>query len=169
MLVLITSLKRFQIEFNIYNPDAVISIVDPQMCNPILTKDVPNLQMNFHDICFEPFSSYDKEKYKRPTRDDVDEIFHFGATRYKKGTKLLTHCYAGISRSSAAAIIALCPHYGYRDAVKIISDIDVFQSEDLYKKGKSHFMPNNLMIKYADERLALDGDLISMVENTFEY
>lgn len=169
MLVSITSINRFQIEFNHQNPDAVISIVDPLMSNPVISKDIPTLQMKFHDICFEPSSPYDKERYVTPTRADVDEIFHFGAFKYKKGTKLLTHCFAGISRSSAAAIIALCPHYGYETAVKMVSEVDVYQSEGLYEKGSFWFMPNNLMIRYADERLALDGALVKLVEETFAY
>jgi len=166
MSVLVTSLHRFKIDFNLQDPDAVISIVDPEDNNPEVLKDIPVLKMKFHDICFELFNN---EKYIIPTRENVDDIFHFGAFKYKKDTKLLVHCFAGISRSSAAAIIALCPHYGYENAVKMVADVDVYMSEGLYEKGSLWFMPNNLMIRYADERLVLDGALVKLVEETFAY
>jgi predicted protein tyrosine phosphatase len=169
MLISVVSLKRFQEEMELQNPDAVISIVNPTTDNPEVGKEIPTLKMKFHDICFEIKSYHGQERYTPPSRDHVDEIFHFGAFKYKKGTKLLTHCFAGISRSSAAAIIALCPHYGYVEAVRMVSEIDVYQSEGLYEKGSLWFMPNNLMIQYADERLALDGALVRLVEETFAY
>jgi len=166
MSVIITSLHRFEADFKLHNPDSVISIVNPEMEHPVVNNNVPTLKMKFHDICFE---IHNNDKYTLPSIEDVDEIFHFGAVKYKKDTRLLVHCFAGISRSSAAAIIALCPHYGYKDAVKMVAEVDVYMSKGLYEKGSSWFMPNNLMIKYADKRLCLDGDLIKLVNEVFSY
>lgn len=170
MSVYITSMNRFFYEQNRIKPDSIISIVNPTISNPdIIDQNVPILKLKFHDICFEPKSFYDKERYTPPTMDHIDDIFNFGAAKYKKDTILMVHCFAGISRSSAAAIIALCPHYGYQEAVRMVADFDVYQSDGIYEKGSSWFMPNNLMIKYADERLALDGALVNLVEGTFAY
>lgn len=169
MPIYVAPINRVLHEAQTFKPDAIISIVDPTMKNPNFPMKVPILNLNFDDICFEPVSFYDKERYSPPTRSHVEEIFHFGAFFYKKDTNLLTHCYAGISRSSAAAIIALCPHYGYKKAVEMVANIQVYQSEGVSEAGSSWFMPNNLMIKYADDQLALNGELINLVETTFSY
>ena len=166
--IYVSSLYDLKNSIEKYKPEAIISILDPNVERPIFNDSAKVLKMSFHDICFEPKSIYDKERYVVPTREDVDEILHFGALHYKKGTMLMTHCFAGVSRSSAAAIIALCPHYGYVEAVRMVADIDVVLSQDgATEKGSTWFMPNNLMIRYADERLALDGALVNLVNGTF--
>jgi predicted protein tyrosine phosphatase len=73
---------------------------------------------------------------------------------------------AGISRSSAAALISIIPLYGFNEAVDIIKRVELSNYEFLQKKC---FYPNNLMIKYADQILSLNGRLENLVEETFEY
>jgi predicted protein tyrosine phosphatase len=168
-MIFVTNCKNVLKDIKIFKPSALISITDPGINNPKHELDIPTLNLSFQDVCFEPQSDVDKLRYKPPTKLIVEDIFHFGAFSYKKNTLLMTHCMAGISRSSAAAIIALCPHYGYEDAVNIVADFDVYQSEGLYEKGSSWFIPNDLMIKYADEILCLNGSLQNLVYSRFCY
>lgn len=175
MPIYITSTSKFCYEQNRIKPDSIISITDPGFPDPdIINSNIPILKLKFHNISFETKSIEDKTKYSAPTMEHVDDIFYFGAVKYKKDTTLMVHCFAGISRSSAATVIALCPHYGYQEAVRMVAnfmfaDFDIYQSESPCEMGSSWFMPNILMIKYADERLALDGALVKLVKETFNY
>lgn len=81
----------------------------------------------------------------------------------------MVHCFAGISRSSAAAIIAMIPLLGPEEAVKRVMNFEVHQSDGVFEPGYSWFMPNNLMIQYADEELGLAGQLVKLTERSFNY
>ena len=81
----------------------------------------------------------------------------------------MVHCFAGISRSSAAAIIAMIPLLGPEEAVKRVMNFEVYQTEGVFEPGHSWFMPNNLMMQYADEELDLAGHLVRLTESSFNY
>ena len=171
MPIYVSPLNLVHQEVQRFQPHGVISIVDPGLDNPIFDPSVKVLNLRFHDICFEPRSIYDKERYTYPTREIVEEIFHFGAVTMKSGERLLTHCFAGVSRSSAAAIIALSPHYGWQEAVRMVAELKVNHTapEPHTEIGSFWFMPNNLMIDYADDFLCLNGELRKLVATTFSY
>ena len=170
-MIYVSPLHLVRQEIERFQPQGVISIVDPKMENPNFSSDLRVLNLKFDDICFEPKSIYDRERYSPPTKKDVEEIFHFGAVTMKTGEKLLTHCFAGVSRSSAAAIIALSPHYGWRDAVRMVSEIELVYTapKPHTETGSQWFLPNNLMIDHADDLLCLNGELRKLVEETFSY
>jgi predicted protein tyrosine phosphatase len=167
MKIFITSLKNVSSKdyFSDINPDYTISIVDPNVDNPFVRSD-DKLLFKFHDICFEPQSEIDKSRYIPPTRKDVLDIINFGKENFNTNSVLLCHCMAGISRSSAAALISIIPLYGVNEAIETIKRLELSNYEFLQKKC---FYPNNLMIRHADQILSLDGRLESLVEKTFEY
>lgn len=146
--------------------DYIISIVDPNLDNPF-PQSKNNLLFRFHDICFEPQSEVDKLRYISPTKKDISDIINFGKENFNNKSVLLSHCMAGISRSSAAALISIIPLYGVNESVKIIKELESSNYNDFLQK--KYFYPNNLMIKYADQVLGLDGKLEKLVEETFDY
>ena len=165
MEVLITPRSIAEASANRIKPTAIISICD--MAAPeleFLGHSCPILRMKFDDICFELKSKGDIERYSPPSRQLVRSILQFGRDNITDDSKLLSHCYAGISRSSAAAIIATTPLLGFRYAVKMVAELNV-QNET----GANWFMPNNLMIEYADESLGLNRRLVKFTEDTFRY
>lgn len=170
-MIYVSPLHLVQQEVQRFQPHGIISIVDPNIKNPDFSSSLKVLNLKFDDICFEPKSIYDKERYSPPTREIVEDIFHFGATTMKKGERLLTHCFAGVSRSSAAAIIALSPHYGWQESVKMVAEVKVNHTAPTphTEIGSQWFMPNNLMIDYADDFLCLNGELRKLVAITFAY
>lgn len=171
MSIYVSPLHLVRQEAQRFQPHGIISIVDPRTENPVFDPNVKVLNLKFHDVCFEPRSIYDKERYVHPTREIVEEIFNFGAVSMKKGERLLTHCFAGVSRSSAAAIIALSPQYGWQEAVRMVAEVKVNHTapEPHTELGSRWFMPNNLMIDYADDFLCLNGELRKLVATTFSY
>jgi predicted protein tyrosine phosphatase len=82
-----------------------------------------------------------------PEKRHVQKIIEFA--RNTEGTMLL-HCWAGISRSGAAAVIsAVARGHSIEEAVSLIPEFSL--------------SPNPRMIDLADEELGLNGDLIAAV------
>jgi predicted protein tyrosine phosphatase len=86
-----------------------------------------------------------------PTPDDVERLIYFARGIDLTKGRLLVHCQAGISRSSAAAIIVLAvlggPGYE-RDAVAHVRRV--------HPSGR----PNVRMLELADTILETDGALL---------
>ena len=151
-----------------FKPDVVISIVDPDDEHPSGLPE-KSLKIKFDDICFEPKSEYDIQRYRPPTQEIVRSILKFAEENIDQNSKILVHCFAGISRSSAAAIIALTAIVSWRESIEIIAQTNTRTLNGLTKSGYSWFMPNNLMIFYLDKILYADGLLVKQVESTFNY
>ena len=80
----------------------VVSLLGPEMTPPMLPLATGcHLRLTLHDIS-EPL-----EGYTHPEPWHVEEILNFVAAWDRSGP-LLFHCYAGISRSTAAAFTAMC-------------------------------------------------------------
>jgi predicted protein tyrosine phosphatase len=62
---------------------------------------------------------------------------------------LLVHCYAGISRSTAAALIA-----------RVVKSGNALDAALALRRAAPHARPNSLIIDLADQILGLDGGLI---------
>ena len=87
-----------------------------------------------------------------PTKKQIQQLIQF-IKGIKAPAKLLFHCHAGISRSTAAALVAICIHHK--------TDSPASWMERLLAIRPEAF-PNSLMLKYADELLGLGGELIKI-------
>jgi len=168
MEIIVSSKAFVPIHLKDFCPNLAISIVDPDDAHPTgLPENCLNLK--FDDLTFEPKSDFDIARYRPPTKEMVKEIYLFGEKNINKDSKVLIHCFAGISRSSAAAIIALTYHLGWREAMDTVADLPVMLSLDLYKSGASCFLPNNLMIEYLDNMIYADGRITNYLISRFNY
>lgn len=86
--------------------------------------------------------------YIVPDREHIDELLAFAESWDQKGA-LLTHCFAGISRSTAAALIIACHLNPGREA-------DV---ATLMRERAPHAQPNRRMVAIADQVLGCQGRL----------
>jgi len=105
------------------------------------------LRLVFHDV------TWDRKHLVAPTKNDVKKLLKF----FKKALledgdkKFLIHCQAGKSRSAAAALMLLYLNMKNADkAAKKLVEI------------RSIAKPNPLMVKFADEVLECNGDLIKI-------
>lgn len=106
--------------------------------------------MNSKIICVDAISDTDSIKdilhirpnTKPPTKEFVEEIISYfdSLIEETRPVHLLVHCYTGISRSTAAALVALYRMYG--DEKKALIEL---------LKVRPASYPNKLIIKYADE------------------
>jgi predicted protein tyrosine phosphatase len=138
----------------------VLSILDPGWPEPeaLRTFDVHRrLKLHFHDV-IEP-----QPGWIAPERWDVELLLAFGRdlgpARSEIGEvaahpHLLVHCHAGVSRSTAAAILLLAQ----RDPVMPAEDA-VFEVVRLRPQA----WPNLRMIELGDAALGRDGEIVAAV------
>ncbi len=91
-----------------------------------------------------------------PTEDDVRRIIELAQSLRSSTGKVLIHCEAGVSRSSAAALIMYAYWFGAgreREALE-----RVLQQRSIAR-------PNRLMVSLADQLLGRGGRLMEVVEN----
>jgi len=96
----------------------------------------------FNDI------SYDTENMKMVTSEQIQDILEF-TTSLVSSDKLLVHCHAGISRSTAVACGVLCQHgLSPEEAIKHVLSV------------RKQAFPNKYILKLFDEILGLENQLV---------
>ncbi len=95
---------------------------------------------------------YEVEGYAVPGYDDVARLLAFGA-RWQRSGPVVVHCYAGVSRSSAAALILLCQLHPGQEAALARK----------LRRLSPHAQPNRRLIEIADGQLDANGRLIAAV------
>ena len=91
-----------------------------------------------------------------PTEADVAQLISFARAVMKRTGRLLIHCQAGISRSSAAALIVHAIALGAGHEAEAVSRV---------MAQRPIARPNRRMIAIADRLLDLDGKLIAAVDD----
>ncbi len=138
----------------------VLSILDPGWPEPEPLRDFElsrRLKLNFHDVIeAEP-------GWIAPERFDVELLLAFGrslgeiadeAGAEPAATHLLVHCHAGVSRSTAAAILLLAQHEPARSAQNVVGQVI---------RARPRAWPNLRMIEMGDELLGRDGEIVASV------
>jgi predicted protein tyrosine phosphatase len=89
--------------------------------------------------------------YKAPARRDVEAILALGAELAEEPVRqLLIHCHAGVSRSTATAVILMAQHNPGRER-EVFAELD---------RVRPRSWPNALMLRLADALLERDGAII---------
>ena len=140
-------------------PTHLISIIQPEFQPPRPRAIAPDnhLRVQIHDIAAPDRGAV------MPGPDHVASLIHFLRAWDERGESLLVHCYAGVSRSTAAALIA---HY--------IKSGDVAHSARLLRRAAPHARPNLRILDLADDLLSCDGamraarDVMGPAEPWFE-
>lgn len=89
-----------------------------------------------------------------PAEDHVADILAF-IRRWPREKPLVVHCYAGISRSPAAAYIAACALAPERDEGAIA---------DALRAASPSATPNRLLVEIADRLLGRSGRMVAAIE-----
>jgi predicted protein tyrosine phosphatase len=107
-----------------------------------------HVRLAFHDIV-EPMPGLTP-----PDRDLMQAVLDFGRNSEPQRA-LLIHCWAGISRSSAAAFAIACDRNpGFERDI----------ANELRRRAP-FVTPNRLMVQLADELLARDGRMVEAIDN----
>jgi predicted protein tyrosine phosphatase len=94
------------------------------------------------------------EGYVAPAEQHVARLLAFVGA-WDRGTPLVVHCYAGISRSTAAAFAAACALNPRRSEAAIAQEI---------RQASRTATPNSLIVSLADRLLGRNGRMISAIE-----
>ncbi|HEY4775431.1 MAG TPA: protein-tyrosine phosphatase family protein [Xanthobacteraceae bacterium] len=106
------------------------------------------LRLHMHDIC-EPMDGY-----LAPDADHVERLVDF-VQSWNRTSPLVIHCYAGISRSTAAAFTAVCALNPRRDERAV--------AQALRRASRTAF-PNSRLVSLADDVLGREGRMVAAIE-----
>lgn len=96
----------------------------------------------------------DAEGHILPRDTHVDDLLAF-VRAWDRREPLLIHCWAGISRSTAAAFITACALAPHRDEAEIAAAL---------RHAAPTATPNALLVALADRRLGRQGRMIEAIE-----
>jgi predicted protein tyrosine phosphatase len=133
-----------------HSPSHLMSLLDPaSMIDTPGGIDAENhLKVSVNDI------AHSAPDMIAPNDGHIAALIDFAQTWPREGP-LLIHCWAGISRSTAAALITYCARN---------PNADEADAAVRMRAHAPHAKPNRLMIEIADRLLERDGRLMASVE-----
>ncbi|HEY4124550.1 MAG TPA: protein-tyrosine phosphatase family protein, partial [Rhizomicrobium sp.] len=137
--IIIAPLSGLEETIRDHNPSHVVTLLSPEhmIDTPQGFHPERHLKIGMNDIA-------DPALGTSPPHDDhIQSLLEFGRL-WEASQPLVVHCWAGISRSTAAAFILMC------DRLDHVSEIDIAEA---LRKRAPHANPNRLMVKLADEAL----------------
>lgn len=108
-----------------------------------------HLKLYFHDIVQE------FDGHRAPNAADAAKLIGFLESWTRK-TPMLIHCWAGISRSTAAAFVASCMFRPYTDEMQIADEL---------RAASPSATPNRLIVSLADNALGRQGRMVRAIES----
>lgn len=131
-------------------PSHLVSLLDPESMieTPEGVARERHLRLGINDIA-EPY-----EDLVVPEARHVAELLSF-VRGWEQNAPMLIHCWAGISRSTAAAFIALCA---------LNENYPEDELARLLRQRGAHAYPNKLLVRLADDLLGRKGRMQAAVE-----
>jgi predicted protein tyrosine phosphatase len=150
-----------KLELDVFRKKGVTHLLSLE--DPHFPKETPrwfrgqHLQLLFHDV--ENHVDAALMEAQLPRAEDVSRVLEFGrecqeAAR-NRAVHLLVHCYAGISRSTAAAFAVLTQAWGpgsEKEALECVAHI------------RPEALPNVLIVQHADTFLRRDGAMVKALQ-----
>jgi predicted protein tyrosine phosphatase len=145
MTIIVCPLSGVARELSYSRPARLISLLGPEQDAPAAPANLPHLTLRFHDI------SEPRQGLVAPDRTMVAELLAFGAA-WREPDPLLVHCWMGISRSTAAALVLACAANSARDETQVALAL---------RAASPMASPNPLIVALADDLLGRSGRLIA--------
>lgn len=125
-----------------HNVTHIISLLDPRDSLPLTSQitSCERLHLVFEDVL-------DETDKNAPTREQVQTLLSW-TKNLPRDAVVLIHCFAGISRSTAAAIGILA-----QETKNIEKSIEIIKSQ------RPNLCPNPVISKFADDILGFNGQL----------
>lgn len=148
-MILVTPLAAVAETAETYHPSHLVSILSEtyQPDTPPGIAPERHLRIALSDI------TVASEGRVVPSVDHVQQLIDFGQD-WDGTAPMLIHCWAGVSRSMAAAYILLCMKLGTGAEYAIARNL---------RARAAHANPNRLLIRLADTVLGRDGAMIDAV------
>lgn len=148
-MIIVTSLRDSHAQLAAHQAKRAISILSPDTPHP----DFPSLPRNqhlrltFHDV------TADGGGLEGPKMHDAERLVAF-ISEWDQQAPLLIHCWAGISRSTAAAFTAMCLLRKAEDEAELAREL---------REASPSATPNRLIVSQVDEILGRKGRMVKAV------
>ncbi|HWA90910.1 MAG TPA: hypothetical protein VG889_12795 [Rhizomicrobium sp.] len=148
-LILITPLSAVPGSLKSHAPSRLISLLSEQYMidTPEGFPAEHHLRLSMHDIA-------DPQGDQAPAALHVERLIAFGRD-WDARAPMLVHCWAGVSRSTAAAYTVLCDRLGPG------AERDIAQ---MLRARAPHAQPNKLIVRLADDALGRGGAMVRAVD-----
>lgn len=148
--IIITPLSGLQQSIRDHDPSHVITLLSPEHMieTPEGFDPDRHLKIGMNDVAHASLGE------DPPHDDHIQSLLEFGRL-WEATAPLVVHCWAGISRSTAAAFILMC------DRLDHVSESEIALA---LRKRAPHANPNRLMVKLADDAMVRSGRMIDAIE-----
>lgn len=141
MTIVVCPLHEVDEAISRWRPSHVVGMASPGADLAVLPDALSRLRLSFHDIA-EP-----REGLRAASAADVDRLLAFAGT-WPRTSPLLIQCWAGVSRSPAAAYVIACALAGEGREEELAQEL---------RAAAPFATPNPLMIDLADRALGRRG------------
>ena len=147
MRIIVSPLAEVAALHAAHSPSHILSLMSPEIAVPRYGTMTPerHLILRFHDILA-----------PQPGLIAVDSGLMRALLEFGEGwdcaAPLLVHCWAGISRSTAAAFVLACQH-----------GCDEFATALALRRAAPSATPNILMVRLADDLLGRNGRMVEAI------
>ncbi len=138
-MILVTPLSAVEDTIRRYRPSHLITLLSPEHMieTPAGVAPEQHLQLAVNDVADPAFGEVP------PGAHHIERLLSFGRD-WSGDAPMLVHCWAGISRSTAAAYILLCDRFGAGCESEVAKAL---------RFRAPHAFPNALIVRLADEAL----------------
>lgn len=149
-MIVVCGLNAAQAQITLHAAKHVISILGPETPHRDFTgvDAAQHLRLTFNDINVETHGLIAAQS------SDAAKLVKFIGD-WDRGSPLLIHCWAGISRSTASAFTALCVLRPYADELELAQEL---------RDASPSATPNRLITMQVDQFLGRKGRMLQAVE-----
>ena len=149
-MIVVTPLSALESSIGRYKPSHVVTLLSPEHMIETPNGFAPerHLRIGVHDVADSWASDCP------PCADHVRTLLEFGRT-WPAQEPMIVHCWAGVSRSMAAAYILLCDRLGPGAEERVAQAI---------RARAPHAWPNSLMVQLADDMLGRENQMVAAAE-----
>ena len=150
-MILVTPLSAVEVTIRLRQPSHLVTLLSPEHMieTPKGIAAERHLRLAVNDVA----EAWAAEVPPAPYH--VLQLLEFGRG-WNAEAPILVHCWAGISRSMAAAFILLCDRFGPGSEQAIAQQIRV---------RAPHAFPNPLLVAYADAELGRRGRVVAAAQS----
>lgn len=146
-MIVVSPLHEVGEAIRTWRPSHVIGLASPGAEVADIPDGVARLQLTFHDIV-EP-----RPDLQPVTKADIDRLLAFART-WPRTAPLLIQCWAGVSRSPAAAYAIACAIRGAGEEAALATEL---------RQAAPFATPNRRLVALADAALGRNGRMIEAI------
>lgn len=148
-MIIVCPLNKAETLLAQHDASHAVSLLSPDTPHPVLPLAPDrHLRLTFHDIV-QPSGGL-----APPKASDAERLVTF-LQAWPRDRPMLIHCWAGISRSTAAAYTALCLFRPKADEEELAWEL---------REASPSATPNRLIVSFTDRLLGRDGRMLRAIE-----